>query len=441
MDDKNTAKNLIESAGGEAENLIESAGGEAENLIESAGGEAENLIESAGGEAENLIESARVTAENLIESARVTAENLIESARGEAENLIENTVIEINDLKDGGRIEVEILKKTARVTAENLMAIARITSENLKKTARVTAENLMENTSENLKKTARVTAENLMAIATITAENLKKTARVIAENLMAIATITAENLKKTARVTAENLMAIARIHSSQSLKIAHDELEQIKKIKSEKLLAIGELSSRLSHDLRNPLNIIGNSVEIILGTTKEALTIENCKRMQSSIDRMAHQVEDVMDFVRTRPLNLSIIPINVIIKNAASSIKIPKEITLEIPQNDIEIFCDIPQMMIVFNNIIYNAVQKLNEGGVIQISAEQSNDKSIIKIQDSGSPIPDDDLSCIFEPLFTTKQTGTGLGLASCKKIIESHGGELYASNNPTTFTIKIPRK
>jgi PAS domain S-box-containing protein len=216
---------------------------------------------------------------------------------------------------------------------------------------------------------------------------------------------------------------------------------QDKLIKSEKLLAIGELSSRLAHDLRNPLSIIGNSIEIIMETTKETFTIENCTRMQNAIDRMTHQIEDVMNFVRTRPLNLSVIPINAIIHDATSSINIPREITLKMPQNDIEIFCDMLQMVIVFNNILYNAVQKLDKGGVIQISAEQSSDESIIKIQDSGDSIPEEDLQHIFEPLFTTKQRGTGLGLTSCKRIIESHKGEISASNNPTTFIIKIPRK
>jgi PAS domain S-box-containing protein len=215
---------------------------------------------------------------------------------------------------------------------------------------------------------------------------------------------------------------------------------QDKSLKSEKLSAIGALAASLAHDLRNPLNIIGNSVEIIMETTKEAFTIENCKRMQNSIERMTHQIEDIMDFVRTRPLKLSRIPIDEIIKNAISSINIPKEITLKMPQNNIEIFCDISQMVIVFNNIIYNAVQKLDKGGIIQIIAKQSSHELIIQIQDSGDPISEEDLTKIFEPLYTTKQRGTGLGLASCKKIIESHHGVLYASNNPTTFTIKIPR-
>ena len=62
-----------------------------------------------------------------------------------------------------------------------------------------------------------------------------------------------------------------------------------------------------------------------------------------------------------------------------------------------------------------------------------------IKIQDSGPGIPEENIGKIFEPMFTTKKTGTGLGLVICKSIIEQHGGSIEVSNKPTTFTIKLP--
>jgi len=64
----------------------------------------------------------------------------------------------------------------------------------------------------------------------------------------------------------------------------------------------------------------------------------------------------------------------------------------------------------------------------------------ILEFTDSGEGIPDDDLEKVFEPLFTTKQKGTGLGLASCKNIVEQHHGEISVKNNPTTFTVKLPK-
>jgi two-component system sensor histidine kinase HydH len=92
-------------------------------------------------------------------------------------------------------------------------------------------------------------------------------------------------------------------------------------------------------------------------------------------------------------------------------------------------------------NVIFNAIQKLVDKGSITIIFESNNHENIIKIQDSGEAIPKNIIEKIFEPLFTTKHQGTGLGLASCKQIIEEHNGTIHAENNPTSFIIKIPKE
>ena len=83
----------------------------------------------------------------------------------------------------------------------------------------------------------------------------------------------------------------------------------------------------------------------------------------------------------------------------------------------------------------------MNGQGDIRISIADTNQNILIQLQDNGSGINDDDLEKIFEPLFSTKQKGTGLGLSSCKSIVQQHGGTITASNNPTIFTIKIPKR
>lgn len=80
------------------------------------------------------------------------------------------------------------------------------------------------------------------------------------------------------------------------------------------------------------------------------------------------------------------------------------------------------------------------DGNITIKFIEKMDDKIQIQIQNSGPVIPDDLLTKIFEPLFTTKQHGTGLGLPSCKNIVEQHYGTIHASNNPTTFTINLPK-
>ena len=82
----------------------------------------------------------------------------------------------------------------------------------------------------------------------------------------------------------------------------------------------------------------------------------------------------------------------------------------------------------------------MHDGGKIEIKIFDKENMAILEFIDSGDGISDENLSKIFEPLFTTKQKGTGLGLASCKNIVEQHQGEISVTNNPTIFTIILPK-
>jgi signal transduction histidine kinase len=97
-------------------------------------------------------------------------------------------------------------------------------------------------------------------------------------------------------------------------------------------------------------------------------------------------------------------------------------------------------MKVVLINLVVNAMQATGNEGKIKITSEKTDDKIIIQVEDNGPGIPQDKLVKIFEPLYTTKQEGTGLGLASCKSIIEQHGGKISVNNNPTRFIIKLPK-
>jgi len=82
----------------------------------------------------------------------------------------------------------------------------------------------------------------------------------------------------------------------------------------------------------------------------------------------------------------------------------------------------------------------MHEGGKIEIKINEKDNMVILEFADSGKGISDNDLEKVFEPLFTTKQKGTGLGLASCRNIVDQHQGKISVKNNPTTFTIKLPK-
>ena len=107
---------------------------------------------------------------------------------------------------------------------------------------------------------------------------------------------------------------------------------------------------------------------------------------------------------------------------------------------DNEIKCDFELMKVVLINLFINAIQATDENGKIKITSESRDNSIMIQVEDNGPGIPEDKLGKIFEPLFTTKQEGTGLGLASCKSIIEQHGGKISVKNNPTRFIIELPQ-
>ena len=111
------------------------------------------------------------------------------------------------------------------------------------------------------------------------------------------------------------------------------------------------------------------------------------------------------------------------------------------PSNDASITCDTKQIEVVFSNILLNSVQAMENSGEIKIRITENDENVSIEIEDSGPGIPEDKIEQIFEPLFTTKSSGTGLGLVSSKNIVEQHNGTITVKNNPTNFEIKLPKK
>ena len=112
-------------------------------------------------------------------------------------------------------------------------------------------------------------------------------------------------------------------------------------LKNEKMITVGRFSSRLAHDLRNPLSIIKISLEnlkLLYGADKSQQNIMN--KVERSIDRITHQVEDVLDFVRERPITLNNHKISEIISESLDSIHIPENIKLILPKNNVEVYCD-----------------------------------------------------------------------------------------------------
>jgi len=118
----------------------------------------------------------------------------------------------------------------------------------------------------------------------------------------------------------------------------------------------------------------------------------------------------------------------------------PPNIKISLPKNDFQIFGNFYKLVVVFSNLIENSIEVMKNNGVINIFAREGANFVMIDIKDSGPGFPPESLKKVFSTLFTTKSGGNGLGLKVTKTIIESHGGTISVRNNPTTFSIKLPK-
>lgn len=210
-----------------------------------------------------------------------------------------------------------------------------------------------------------------------------------------------------------------------------------------RLSHIGELTSAITHDMRNPLTVIINYAMLVRKNAKNKLdkkSLDQLTLIEQEARKMYRLIEDVLNYVKLPPLKLHTYSLHDILRKVIEHSTIPDDVEIQLPQNNPTITCDIDKLEVVFANLISNAVEAMKGKGTITITAHQDKDNIIISVEDSGPGIPQEYLERVFEPLFTTKQTGTGLGLASCKNIIERHRGTISVKNNPTTFTVKLPK-
>ena len=213
-------------------------------------------------------------------------------------------------------------------------------------------------------------------------------------------------------------------------------------VKNERLATMGTMASRIAHDLKNPLTIMQTYADMLTPEIIAKLDYKDKEkwfRIQNSILDMNKIIEDVLDFARTAEIKKEHSSLLRILNLAMNHVSSPYGVVITLPEKDTTIHCDARKMDGVMSNLLNNAVHALDGQGEINVTASVDSEHVIIQVKDSGNGISDEYLEKIFEPMFTTKKTGTGLGLVICKSIVEQHGGTISVSNKPTTFTIKLP--
>ena len=236
------------------------------------------------------------------------------------------------------------------------------------------------------------------------------------------------------------------IHKNEQLNDAQEQL-----VRTEKLAAVGTLASGVSHELRNPLSAIKNAVFLLKRKlSKKAMPdidekiIKFLDIMDKEIDRCSKIINDLLGFTRvTKPTRFSA-DINAVVNEALSRVDISKNIKLSKSlQPDLPmIMIDANQIGQVLINLVENACQAMMNEGELKICSRVSDSFMEVEVGDSGCGIPKKEVKKIFDPLFTTKPRGTGIGLAVCYGIIQKHNGVIYVKSQEgigTTMFIKLP--
>ena len=239
-----------------------------------------------------------------------------------------------------------------------------------------------------------------------------------------------------------------RKRAEQALKEAQEQLHR-----SEKLAAIGQLAGGVGHELRNPLGAIKNAIFYVRRRiAKSDLPATEPKVMEflDTIDKEVNSankvITDLLGFSRVAKPTVSSVNIGGMIEAALEHVPMPGnvELTRNIDPSLPMVMVDGSQIQQVFANIILNAIEAMPEGGRLEIIARSKDDFVQVRFTDTGCGIPQSIISKIFDPLFTTKAKGIGLGLAMCKSTLERHGGDIQVETEEgkgTTFTISLPTK
>lgn len=228
------------------------------------------------------------------------------------------------------------------------------------------------------------------------------------------------------------------------LKEAQDSL-----IKSQRLTAIGEAAAMVGHDLRNPLQAIVNTIYLAnkkLASSGNDEVREVLRTIGEQVEYMNKIVSDLQDYARPLNPQLAETSVHDLINNTLAAISVPSNVEVSI---EIEHDLDFPKLTVdpsyvkrVLDNLTINAFQAMPEGGRLTIRAYARDSIANIEFRDTGVGISKENLEKMFQPFFTTKAKGQGLGLAVCKRLVEALNGKITVESKVgkgTTFSVKIP--
>jgi two-component system NtrC family sensor kinase len=235
----------------------------------------------------------------------------------------------------------------------------------------------------------------------------------------------------------------------------HDQIVQI-----EKMASLGKLSATVAHELNNPLEGILTYAKLIarrLGKIEQVTpqlkeTLEDVELISRETERCGNIVKSLLLFSKKQVVEFGLVSVQQIVEKAERLMKHHFDISnvhfsTSYPSKDVVLLCDENQIQQALVALFVNAVEAMPDGGSLKVavSGDDSAETVSIEIKDTGIGIPDEDLSRVFEPFYSTKRNGqgVGLGLSVVYGIIERHGGKISVDSqrgNGTMFRLEFPK-
>jgi signal transduction histidine kinase len=229
--------------------------------------------------------------------------------------------------------------------------------------------------------------------------------------------------------------------------LADLEVAQEQLVRHERLAAIGELASAVGHELRNPLGVITNALYLLragLGNSVDERILRQLVTAEREVGAAGLIVGDLLDFSRAREPVTSTFDLDELMDEVVSIVPPPPSVTVdraELP-GPIAVTADRDQLRQVLLNLLSNAYEAMPEGGQVEVALSASDSRVHIVVVDNGAGMDQETLGRVFEPFFTRKAKGIGLGLAVTRRIVEAHGGTIAVHSEPgegARFSVDLP--
>ena len=242
--------------------------------------------------------------------------------------------------------------------------------------------------------------------------------------------------------SAFNTMSKSLAARSQQLRHTQEQL-----IRQERLAVLGQLAGSIGHELRNPLGVINNAsyyLKMKLADADEDIR-ESIEMIDEETQSASKIIADLLDFGRIKASDRASVDVSELIAKVIEQNPAPENINISttMAEDLPPVFIDGRQIMQVLTNLVMNGYQAMPEGGELSVESGPRTAGSVrIEVSDTGTGIPPENLEKIFEPLFTTKSRGIGLGLAISKMLVEANDGRIEVESRVgegTTFRVVLP--